>query len=96
MLEDFLLRLEPLLVLDEVHVSEHAHHLRHPVHLADVDELEGLHLEAEGRVDEEQDLEEKKLLGEIKFRLGNFELCSRAAHLAQVGGSSQIQQLNRG
>lgn len=56
MLEDLLLRLEPLLVLDEVHVGEHSHHLRHAVHLADVDELEGLHLEAEGRVDEEEDL----------------------------------------
>ena len=39
-----------------VEVRQDAHYLREAVHLADVEELESLHLEAKARVDEQQDL----------------------------------------
>lgn len=48
------LLLELLLLLDHVHVGHDGHELGHAVHLADVDELEVLHFEAEGGVDQEQ------------------------------------------
>ena len=41
-------------VLDHVHVSEHAHDARKTVHLANVQELERFHFEAETGIDQEQ------------------------------------------
>jgi len=39
-----------------VQMSQHTHHLGETVHLQDVQELEGFHLESEGRVNQEQNL----------------------------------------
>lgn len=55
-LEVFLGLPQHLVVLEGVQVSEHAHDAREAVHLADVEELKRLHLEAEAGVDQHQNL----------------------------------------
>ena len=54
MFQFLLCLLELLVVRYEIHVSEHAHDAWEAVNLANVQELERLHLEAETGVDHEQ------------------------------------------
>ena len=56
MLQPALRLAELLRVAEVVEVGQHAHQLREAVHLADVEELERLHLEAEARVHQQQHL----------------------------------------
>eukprot|EP00444_Apocalathium_aciculiferum_P012474 CAMPEP_0183476434 /NCGR_PEP_ID=MMETSP0370-20130417/166432_1 /TAXON_ID=268820 /ORGANISM="Peridinium aciculiferum, Strain PAER-2" /LENGTH=173 /DNA_ID=CAMNT_0025669277 /DNA_START=246 /DNA_END=764 /DNA_ORIENTATION=- len=52
--------------MEAVQVSEHTDDTRKAVHLHDVDELEGLELEAEGGVDHDED--EVRDLGQVEHR----------------------------
>lgn len=63
MLEHFLCLLELLVVFEHVQVGQDAHDSGEAVHLANVEELEDFHLEAEGGVRQEKD--EVRHLGDV-------------------------------
>lgn len=56
MLEPLLGLAKGLVIAKRVQVGEHAHDAREAVHLADVEELKGLHLKAEAGINEHQHL----------------------------------------
>mmetsp|Transcript_89612 Transcript_89612/g.254000 ORF Transcript_89612/g.254000 Transcript_89612/m.254000 type:complete len:249 (-) Transcript_89612:321-1067(-) len=91
-----LLHLAQLLVLSEaVQVSEHSYDTGETMHLQDVDELEGLELEPEGGVNEEQhqvrDLGEVQHRGHVLRALHDRQPALAAAH--ECDRAMQSQQL---
>lgn len=67
--EAFLGLVKGLAVLEGVKMRQHAHDAGEAVHLADVEELEGLHLKAKAGINEHQHLEKKDRLKPRNLRV---------------------------
>jgi hypothetical protein len=56
MLDQFLLLAQFSLVVDDIHVSENWHELRHSMDLTDIDELKMIHFQARRSINQQQNL----------------------------------------